>query len=83
MTRDELIEELAHRIPVVRPITVRRNIALGILNAIDAAGFAVVPKEPSEAMVDAGYAMQSQDDSYFSPFLVWTAMLAAAEEQKQ
>lgn len=47
------------------------------LKALDEAGFAVVPKDPSDEMLDAGAAVWGNDRSGD----VWEAMIAAAKEK--
>jgi hypothetical protein len=56
-------------------------VARAALAAIDAAGYAVVPKEPSEAMriaaINTGLPMRGEPPLYEK---LWRAMLAAASE---
>ena len=48
-----------------------------ILAALEAAGYAVVPKEPTEAMLNSGWRERGQQHSMTA---VYKAMLAAAKE---
>lgn len=75
MTADELIDAMGTRIDDMDSNP--WNSARAALAAIDAAGWQVVPKEPIEEMVAAGWASNGHfSDS--SPLQVWQAMLAAA-----
>lgn len=47
-----------------------------ILAALDKAGYAVVPKEPTEAMMDAAFTAFSNEDGIAT---AWSAMLTAKE----
>lgn len=47
------------------------------LQAIHDAGYVVVPREPTEAMLDQGVAVMEQP-AKLSPWHVWTAMIKAS-----
>lgn len=51
-----------------------------ILRALDAAGFVVVPKEPTQQMINDGVECRQHDGSITS---IWRVMVAAAENKQQ
>ena len=64
--------------------------AQAAIAAIEAAGFVIVPKEPTEAMMRAGFAVNTWKNPYpcgdscvggisLQPLPVWRAMLAAKD----
>lgn len=55
----------------------RRAVIATLLDQIDIAGFAIVPKEPTDEMVRAG-AVGSGEDSDGCACGAWDAMIAAA-----
>ncbi len=48
-----------------------------ILESLKAAGYVVVPKDPNEAMRDAGAQAESEN---FGPINVWSSMVEAAQQ---
>lgn len=53
--------------------------ARAVFAAIEASGYAVVPKEPTEAMTEAGYALDKYGDKWPADMDdIWKAMLVAA-----
>jgi hypothetical protein len=83
MTKDELRECLARAISG-SPFPSRRSLARAdaALAALRDAGFAIVPKEPSEAMVEAhieSCAGQCDEAGPESVRAAWEAMLSAGD----
>ena len=83
MTREELIEKMALKIFACNGDTTDR--ARAALSAIDKAGFAVVPKEPTEDMIryGVGWREKDPDDRLISPqaqmvFAIYACMLSAS-----
>jgi hypothetical protein len=59
-----------------------RDDADAILAALDAAGLAVVPVEPTEAMIDAAHRAWTPGVNYGEAHAIrWHAMLAAAAKE--
>ena len=80
--------------PTVRPFiggTVNvEKIAQAALQAIHDAGFAVVPREPTEAMFEAGFDATSVElhpgehpDDVNNPAVCWRAMLSASQPKTE
>lgn len=82
----EIMADAAILTTAVGPAVVRRHIRAG-LRALDAAGYVVAPKEPTDAMIDAaGRVPHRRSDDGDGPDSkeVYLAMIAAAttpEEQ--
>lgn len=55
---------------------IAKELARAALTAIEAAGYVVVPREPTEAMLNAGYATNDYHEA--PPEKMWQAMIAAA-----
>jgi hypothetical protein len=55
----------------------RMKIADGMLAALDAAGYVIVPKEPTQEMIEAGWAA-AHDESAAE---CWRDMLAASQQK--
>jgi hypothetical protein len=60
--------------------------AWGLLATLEAAGFVIVPKEPTEAILEAGYERwvthhPNMDEIYPNERAAWNAMIAAASRE--
>ena len=74
-TRAEIVEVMRDGIAehfgeVISPFGLT-EIASAALTALESSGRAVVPREPTQAMIDAGLGLVTRGD-------IWSAMLAAA-----
>ena len=78
MNRDKLIETLAMKMPGTSLAQCREDAAV-LEAAAEAAGYVLVPVEPTPAMKTAGR-MASGPAQHVSAVPVWEAMLAAAQE---
>lgn len=77
MTHDSAREVIATALPVGEKLYA---VADTILDALQSAGYAVVPVEPTEAMVEAGRKAMSPEKfvSHARAIWVWLDMVAAA-----
>ncbi|HVY04256.1 MAG TPA: hypothetical protein VG983_11420 [Caulobacterales bacterium] len=71
-------EEIARSLRANTPKTIEQSVN-DLLRHLSAAGYVIVPKEATEAMADTARATAYRDGS-FSMYVVWSAMLAAAEK---
>lgn len=55
--------------------------AAAALKAISDAGFAVVPREPTEAMIDAGYDSEDRE-GWSGPLSCWERMINATTTEE-
>ena len=86
MTREDLIEKMAADIFDTSIMSdAGQSAARAALSAIDKAGFAVVPKEPTEDMIryGVGWREKDPDDRLISPqaqmvFAIYACMLSAS-----
>lgn len=87
MTRNELIEKMAEAIFDAGYEAGSRTQAIDALSTIEAAGFAIVPVEPTEKMLSAMARSNSDWLSDRGPYprsrRVYRAMLAAAKEEQE
>jgi len=83
MTRQEIIEVMALGIAGYKgwghmdgtsTQTTIRNGAAAAFNALEAAGYVVAPKEPTDAMAEAGW------NEKWQPHDIWRAMLTASQK---
>lgn len=95
MTRDEMIEVMARAIDaeidtsellLTDPMTLRKlkasRVSARALSALEAAGYVVVPKEPTDEMIEAGCAAPDDDDYASAMAKAYSAMTAAAQQEK-
>lgn len=70
-TSDETLDDMA--------TAIAQSAADSVLRALDEAGMVVVPREPSEAMIEAHFEAHAQAAAFFADVPdVWRAMISAA-----
>lgn len=73
-----LEEKCAEAIYILGPDATGKEIARACLSAIEAEGLVIVPREPTEAMLEAGTTYEGDGNLEKDALSCWSAMLAAS-----